>query len=67
MKKLVMIAIRGYQRLKPILDQIILTVFGTTHRCRFQPSCSEYTLQMIERHGIIIGLQKGLGQLKRCW
>jgi uncharacterized protein len=34
--------------------------------CRFEPSCSEYTRQAIERHGAVIGLWRGAGRLLRC-
>lgn len=34
--------------------------------CRFEPSCSEYTRQAIERHGAVVGLAKGLRRLLRC-
>ncbi|WKZ26133.1 MAG: membrane protein insertion efficiency factor YidD [bacterium] len=34
--------------------------------CRFKPTCSEYTVLMIEKHGIIRGVFLGLKQLLRC-
>ncbi len=34
--------------------------------CRFYPSCSEYTKQSLERHGISRGLWLGLKRLGRC-
>ena len=35
-------------------------------RCRFHPSCSEYTRQAVARHGAGRGLGLGLGRLLRC-
>ncbi|MCU0539207.1 MAG: membrane protein insertion efficiency factor YidD [Desulfobacterales bacterium] len=50
-------AIRAYQlTLSPVLGPA----------CRFYPSCSEYTLQAISRHGPTRGLLLGLKRLLRC-
>lgn len=49
--------IRLYQRLvSPLLGP----------RCRFYPSCSEYTARAILRYGPIRGLYLGLRRLVRC-
>jgi len=34
--------------------------------CRFEPSCSEYARQAIERHGAFRGLWLGAKRLLRC-
>jgi uncharacterized protein len=34
--------------------------------CRFYPSCSEYTLQAISRHGPVRGVLLGLKRVLRC-
>jgi uncharacterized protein len=34
--------------------------------CRFSPSCSQYTLESIEKHGIIRGLWLMVQRLARC-
>jgi uncharacterized protein len=34
--------------------------------CDFEPSCSEYTRQAIERFGLLHGLRLGLARLRRC-
>lgn len=49
--------IRAYQRL-------ISPLIGP--RCRYVPSCSEYTAQAILRHGPIKGLYLGIRRLLRC-
>lgn len=35
-------------------------------RCRFQPTCSEYLIQAVNRHGLIIGLARGAWRICRC-
>lgn len=50
-------AIRGYQLvLSPWLGQ----------RCRYTPTCSEYTAQAVERHGPLGGGWLGVRRLCRC-
>ncbi|MCX5678913.1 MAG: membrane protein insertion efficiency factor YidD [Candidatus Omnitrophica bacterium] len=34
--------------------------------CRFYPSCSEYTIEAIEKYGIFSGSFKGLKRILRC-
>ena len=49
--------IRFYQRcLSPLLG----------HCCRFHPSCSEYTIQSIQKYGLIRGSGKGILRLLKC-
>jgi len=35
-------------------------------RCRFYPSCSDYTIEAIEKHGIVYGLWLSLRRICRC-
>jgi len=34
--------------------------------CRYQPSCSAYALEAIERHGAVKGLALALSRILRC-
>ena len=36
------------------------------HTCMFRPTCSQYTLECIENHGVIIGILLGIFRIMRC-
>jgi putative membrane protein insertion efficiency factor len=44
--------------------RLISPAFGP--RCRFEPSCSQYGLTALERHGVIYGSWLTLRRLARC-
>ena len=35
-------------------------------RCRFYPSCSEYAVEALQRHGALRGLSLALRRVARC-
>lgn len=49
--------IKVYQAVAP--DKVRL-------RCVFTPSCSEYAIAALEKYGVLRGLPKIIGRLKRC-
>jgi uncharacterized protein len=57
MKKLVLASIRFYKRfISPALPP----------SCRFEPTCSVYTYQAIEKYGVIKGGWLGMKRIARC-
>lgn len=49
--------VRGYQYgVSPFLGR----------SCRFQPSCSEYAVESLERYGVIQGLWLAIRRVGRC-
>lgn len=48
---------RGYQlAISPLLGP----------RCRFQPTCSQYFIESVRKHGAIRGAWRGLRRIGRC-
>lgn len=39
---------------------------GISMNCRFEPTCSHYTQQAIEKHGLLKGSVLGLERILRC-
>ena len=57
MRTLALIPLRIYKRwISPWLPSA----------CRFHPTCSEYTMQAIEKHGVARGVALGLRRLLKC-
>ena len=57
MRSLALLLLRGYKRLiSPLLPPM----------CRFEPTCSVYTMQAVEKHGVIRGVWLGMRRLARC-
>ncbi len=52
-------SVRAYQHLaRPAMRGLV--------RCRFHPSCSEYSLEAVETHGIARGIALTARRLARC-
>ena len=57
MKPLLLALIRFYQyAISPLLGR----------RCRFFPSCSEYAVEALEKHGALTGFWLALKRLSHC-
>ena len=55
--KMLILPVRFYQIvIGPLLPRV----------CRFHPSCSEYFIEAVEKHGPIKGACKGLWRILRC-
>jgi putative membrane protein insertion efficiency factor len=55
--RVALVAVRAYQ--------LVLSPL-TGGACRFEPSCSRYALEAIERHGAARGLWLALRRVGRC-
>lgn len=57
LQRLLVLLVRGYRLLlKPWLG----------NACRFEPTCSAYALEALQRHGGIAGASLSAGRLLRC-
>ena len=57
MKKFCLILIKIYQK-------FISKFFGK--KCRFYPTCSQYTYEAIEKYGVLKGIFLGIKRILKC-
>jgi len=61
MKGLLILILKFY---KKFISPILITLFGNA--CRFTPSCSRYTIEALEKYGVIRGLILGIKRFSKC-
>ncbi len=64
-KHIMIILIRLYQKTLSF-DHGILSVFYPHGFCRYKPTCSEYAIDAIEKHGIFKGGSMAAWRVLRC-
>jgi len=57
MKRIIMFIILVYQRFAPK---------RVRNQCLFEPSCSSFSILVLEKYGTLIGVIKAIKRLKRC-
>jgi len=56
-RRIALLLLRFYKRfLSPLLPPM----------CRFEPTCSVYTMQAVEKYGVLRGVWLGMKRLGRC-
>ncbi|MEM1082925.1 MAG: membrane protein insertion efficiency factor YidD [Verrucomicrobiota bacterium] len=60
---LIRLLIRFYQR---FLNPVLKVLGGPLAGCRYQPTCSNYFLEAVERHGPWKGSWYGICRIFRC-
>jgi hypothetical protein len=58
---LLIVPVRIYQF---TISPVLLAVFGV--QCRFSPSCSQYFIDSVHKHGPFRGLVRGAWRICRC-
>lgn len=66
MKKLVILTIKLYQKLLSFDHGLPHLLFPGVRFCRFTPSCSQYSLEAVEKYGIVKGVLMGSYRILRC-
>jgi len=66
LKKMILGAIRLYQRTSFFHGYIFRVLFMTDKVCRFHPTCSNYTYEAVDRYGVIKGLYLGFLRILKC-
>ncbi len=57
MKNILILLIKGYRKfISPLMPP----------SCRFRPTCSEYTLEAVEKFGAVQGSWLGIKRILRC-
>lgn len=55
------------EMISPIIHAFSVMFTGQANMgCRFVPTCSEYFVMSVEKHGAIKGGMKGVGRICRC-
>lgn len=63
---LILKSIRFYQKTYFFHHPILKSLFLSDASCRFQPTCSQYCYQAIEKYGALKGSWLGLKRITRC-
>ncbi len=64
MTAILVVCIKVYQFFSP--DHGIFFTYRAERRCRFFPSCSEYTIQALGQYGLLAGVVVSLKRFLRC-
>lgn len=60
MKKLVIFILKIYKKIfSPIIAKCGI-------HCKYYPTCSEYTMQAVEKYGVFKGIFLGIKRILRC-
>ncbi len=66
LKGIALLFIRLYRKTAFLHRTPLKMIFMTESFCRFQPTCSEYTYQAIEKYGAVKGMWLGFKRILRC-
>jgi hypothetical protein len=66
MKKIILKLIKLYQKTSFFHNEVFKTLFLTDQVCKFEPTCSRYTYQAIDKYGVLKGSFLGFRRIIRC-
>ncbi|MCL5784419.1 MAG: membrane protein insertion efficiency factor YidD [Patescibacteria group bacterium] len=65
MKKTTVAILNFYQQYLSF-DRGVLSFLAPGGSCKYSPTCSEYTKQMVQKHGVLKGLNLGIRRIISC-
>ena len=65
-KKLLVDIIKIYQKTFPITDSISRGLGLVQTSCKYQPTCSNYMIEAINKYGANKGLRLGIKRILKC-
>jgi len=66
LKKIELILIKGYQRVFSLDHGYLGKIFPNLRACKFNPTCSEYGYEAVNRYGIFKGNFLTLKRVVKC-
>lgn len=66
MKSFVIWLIRAYKKTEPTRHTLMQNLHLVPTHCIFTPTCSEYTMEAVQKYGVVKGLWLGIKRLIRC-
>jgi putative membrane protein insertion efficiency factor len=66
MKNVVLKLITLYQKTSFLNNELFKMLFMTDQVCKFEPTCSRYTYQAVEKYGVLKGGFLGIKRIIRC-
>ena len=61
MKKPITVILKIYKR---VVSAALFGLLG--HGCRYNPTCAEYSIEAIQKHGVIHGTKISISRILRC-
>ena len=65
-RMVVVFLIKLYQKTLSLDHGILGRLTGSNRFCKYYPSCSEYSKQSVEKHGLVYGGIKAAWRILRC-
>jgi len=66
MKKILITIMKIYQKTLSLDHGWLGRLLPYSRHCRFIPTCSEYSIQAVEKYGVVKGGWMGLKRVNRC-
>lgn len=66
MKKITLRLIKAYQKTSFLHNELFKTLFLTDQVCKYEPTCSRYAYQAVEKYGTLKGVALGIKRIMRC-